>query len=424
MLQDFSERALDSLIYAADAAKRGVLSQKHLRRNYVRWIAQAVADGNFTFGALHQQKKNSFVVYKVKHLGDELVLRQLATLIRKAYGLKQPDRHSVSKQVRTLLAETTFKHIVKLDIAKFYESIDRDAIIARLKYDGLLSRQAIAIIQSFFLSIQSQVPTGVPRGLGLSAILAELCLSKFDKALRSFPGVYFAIRYVDDILVLSMEPGFKVRKEVEGLLPKPLVLNADKCLSIQIGCRCYHNCIHASICPCAIKCQCHLKQVKRSFSYLGYHYSLSPATKKVEDPANVIVSIAKKKIDRIKRRIICACKDHIRSQNFPLLFARLRFLTENHRIRGARNYGKLTTGIGFNYSLLTSNSDLVVLDEFLRSTVSAAQGSFGLALSSSLTAKQWRSLLAVSFVSGHRAKRRRKLTPAEAREIRACWSSL
>jgi hypothetical protein len=43
---------------------------------------------------------------------------------------------------------------------------------------------------------------GVPQGLAISNILAEISLGKFDNELSSDPNIWFK-RYVDDILILT-----------------------------------------------------------------------------------------------------------------------------------------------------------------------------------------------------------------------------
>ncbi|HDU2975116.1 TPA: reverse transcriptase, partial [Klebsiella pneumoniae subsp. pneumoniae] len=45
---------------------------------------------------------------------------------------------------------------------------------------------------------------GVPQGLAVSNILAEISLSNFDKEINELPNIWF-MRYVDDILILTQK---------------------------------------------------------------------------------------------------------------------------------------------------------------------------------------------------------------------------
>lgn len=66
---------------------------------------------------------------------------------------------------------------------------------------------------------------GVPQGLDISNILAEIFISDFDKKMRIGPNIYYQ-RYVDDILILCDKANVysiaeMVYKELEKLKLKP-----------------------------------------------------------------------------------------------------------------------------------------------------------------------------------------------------------
>lgn len=47
--------------------------------------------------------------------------------------------------------------------------------------------------------------TGLPRGLGISAVLSELYMKYFDLSIRRVGGVYYYARFVDDIIVFCSD---------------------------------------------------------------------------------------------------------------------------------------------------------------------------------------------------------------------------
>jgi hypothetical protein len=349
---EFSKESLDKYIRREDVYCYKVLGEQHLRAHYLLTLQKKIVEGAFDFEKLRPMKIGGFVAYRPSKLGDELVLRKLNDVIRRVYKLKQADRNSVVRQVRVLLGEAVQKHVMKLDISSFYESIDREVILKRLEKDGFLSQKAIKLLKLFFNRVASHALEGVPRGIGLSATLAELCFRPVDEAARRLSGVYYYARYVDDIIVFSTTEPTSIKDTIKSLLPTGMELNPDKCKSFYVGCPCSIKCVHKTgSCPCLENCKCTAATPKFCLDYLGYgmHFeNLPKPTKgKEKESLHIEVELARKKITRIKTRIVKALMDHVKVNDYSLLHLRLRFLTENHRIHGPDSRGKLKSGIYF-----------------------------------------------------------------------------
>lgn len=164
------------------------------------------------------------------------VTKQLSKNIRRLYKVKQADRNLISKQLSSFLVEQFPYHVVRLDISKFYEDIDQKILLQKISGDELLSFNSVRIIKSLLYNYSKLASTpnlGIPRGIGVSAYLAELYMRDIDKSIRSLPDVVFYARYVDDIVAVfapskgSAVGGYRSKME-EFITNKNLALNQTK----------------------------------------------------------------------------------------------------------------------------------------------------------------------------------------------------
>jgi hypothetical protein len=360
-------------------------------------------------------------------LGDELTLRRLTEIIKRAYKIKVSDRSNIVNQVKVLLSESTPKHILRLDISTFFESVDRATILDNLKNDRLISFVSLKLIQKFFASLDTINCQGVPRGMAISSVLSELYLVKMDAQIRKIEGVYFYARYVDDIIIFSSKDSDDIYTKILKVLPNNLSLNAQKSKSYFVGCRCSKSCLHTTgLCPCSLKCKCKsLPDKTLNIEYIGYNFIVSDvlgANKTNQQSVNL--DFAYKKVNRIKTRIILTFLSHIKNPNFDLLKKRLQFLSENQRLRGLNNKGKLKTGIYYNYPLLTKHATLMELDEFVRKIIHSTGSSFTSKVNLSLSSIEKEQLLKLSFLSGYKSRRVIKLSSGVVAAIRRCWKNV
>lgn len=119
------------------------------------------------------------------------VIKQLQRNINRIYGVKQANRHDLVCQVRDMLGGTFPIELVRTDISSFYESINREKLLKKLDSDELLSPASKKYIKQVLVSYgkKSGTAVGVPRGVGISAYLAELYLRDVDNAIRAIPGL-------------------------------------------------------------------------------------------------------------------------------------------------------------------------------------------------------------------------------------------
>ena len=317
-------------------------------------------------------------------------LKQIQLNILRLYKVKQGNRHQIVCQLRELLADSFPKYILRTDIASFYESIPREALLKKLRDDPLLtlaSKKMIRRILSEYRKLTEQ-DVGLPRGIGVSAYLAELYMREIDSAIRDYPGVSYYARYVDDIFIIFCPPPnigtFRFRRAVINAFKK-LDLNRNRKKTEII---------------------CVPSRKPSSIEYLGYKFEI--------DSDKVVLRMTDKKVKRYKERMDLTFSAYIKQSKRSekkarsLLERRIKFLTGNTRL--VNNKKNVVSGIFFSNTLLTCQQDLVHLDHYLKTKIS------------SLNNKRLKNrLLKHSFVGGFEEKRYYKFSTQDLSRIVEVW---
>lgn len=317
--------------------------------------------------------------YLTDDLCNKLVLRKLNDNIKRLYKDEQSNRRLIITQIKTLLGETCPSWILRTDIKNFYESIQRNRIIDRFKDDAMLSYQSIYLLEKLFENEYLKAQSGLPRGINISATLSELYMRRFDKWIKRFPGVYYYARFVDDIIIFAYSKSAleNIKSNLQDKLSElaeGLEINTSKTADFNGN---------------------HITKAK-PLEYLGYKF----VKKSQRKNTNLTVSIAEKKVNKIKTRIIKALLDYIKSGDFDLLRKRIQFLTGNYSIRKRNDGTDLRAGIFYNYSEITNKEALYDLNQFLNKAIYSKNGAFGKKISSKLSREQKKKLSSHSFIHG------------------------
>ena len=153
---------------------------------------------------------------------DKLVLKVLLEIITEVPEYRQLQSHAstVIPKIRTSLsASQSSLSYLSMDISSFFDNINHKILLDQLQIDGKLDSHIIRLIRKAIEGITvpfgfskrdySDVTNviGVPQGLSISNILAEIYLRAFDSSIISYidtmPSKAFYFRFVDDILLLS-----------------------------------------------------------------------------------------------------------------------------------------------------------------------------------------------------------------------------
>lgn len=402
--QSFSTKSLKRLLRKEDVAKFRLWRPGDDKDSIVARLAANINSPAFAFPPFREKRTKKRIVYSSPDADTALALRKLDRNIRSIYKVKQADRNAMIHQVKSLLQEACSFSVLRLDIASFYESIDRQAVLDKLATDALVSYLSRDLLRRLFATPQFAAVRGVPRGLAVSATLSELFLRDADRAIRTLPTVYFYGRYVDDIIVFT----YDAVAEVEGSIAKALSqaglkLNPDK--------------------RTLVTCSGDINKDRgngNEFDFLGYRLKCREFLRGKDDWRDVSAGIAKAKMRKIKTRIARSFVSFIRSSDFDLLEKRLRFICGNHRLKRNSN-GILYGGLFYNYQHLSDMSDLDDLTQFLRRMAFARRGSIGTKLNSKLTPMQRRRLGRLSFRAAFGKRLAQSISREDMRKVRQCW---
>ncbi|TRO22238.1 RNA-directed DNA polymerase [Ectopseudomonas mendocina] len=275
------------------------------------------------------------------------VIKQLQRNIHFIYGVKQANRHDLACQLRDILRSKFPFEIVRTDISSFYESIDRKRLLEKIDRDQLLSPASKKYIKQVLDSYGdiSGATTGIPRGVGISAYLAELYLKPVDTSIIKLPGLVLYCRFVDDIVAVFARPP----------AGKALGSFKDQITSIFGENGLTHNTAKTS--------ELNLANTNpKKFEYLGYRFL-------VESGGKVDISPSAAKVAKYRTRINSAFAEYWREKSissrsaYRKLVGRVKFLTGNTRLSNSKSCA--ATGIYFNNPIATNLTSFALLDKQL-----------------------------------------------------------
>ncbi len=119
---------------------------------------------------------------------------------------------------------------VVLDLTKFYPSINidnaKELFFKEIKENS--EERTYSLVKNITNSILKQSIKGIPIGMDLSHLIAQVYLGTFDKSLNEkYPSRYF--RYVDDIIIIcDKSEEENVKSYVSSQLPSELKINEEK----------------------------------------------------------------------------------------------------------------------------------------------------------------------------------------------------
>lgn len=316
-------------------------------------------------------------LYMANNIETKIFLRYLNQIIKNVYKVKQTNRNRIIKQLISILYSNNDFYIIKLDISSFYESINTEYLIQKLKKDGIISFQNILSIENV---IHSTTIKGLPRGITFSASLSEIYLKDFDKYLRQNEAVTYFARYVDDIIIISSKDISDSIIDILSKSPYELKINKDKTKVMNV-----------------ISDQNKIN----NFNFLGYNFKINSKCSN-KNKRSIIISIQDSKIEKIKRRIIKSTMIFLKDNNFSNYYNRLKLLFGNYQLDSNEN-GILMTGIYYNYQFITEMSSLNKLNQF-KNFLITGNSRISKQLQARLSVSQKQQLLKLNICKGFNSK--------------------
>lgn len=364
-------------------------------------ISKRILDKKFRIQLKKIEIKGGKDLYTVDNVPEYyLTIKQLQYSISKLYKVKQANRYSIVNQLKTLLGDKFPKFVIRTDIKECYESIPHKALFKKITEDSLLTFFSKKIISQIIEEYKtaSKSDKGLPRGIGISAYLAELYLRKVDEFIKSIPDLVFYARYVDDIVaIFSPSNGEDTNNYIDDKFEEiekkitdvkdgfGLTLNQDKTGK--------YNLMNS------------LDDL--SIEYLGYKIFFEEGILQLD--------ITDKKINKYKRKIDLIFEKYQRQSlrdeknARSILVKRIRFLTGNTRLRN--NKSNIMVGIFYSNNLLTKIDSIKALDIYLEDKKNRIK----------LPTRARNRIDKYSFVEGFNNKRFSPFKATELEQIVSIW---
>ena len=213
---------LDNLYLADKKARRNKSNRKDIiqfdknKDVLLRQLQKQLIEGKFATSTydtfvIHEPKER--LIFKLPYYPDRIVHHAVmnimepiwvSTFIKGTYScIKKRGIHKALADVKEALKDKqNTVYCLKLDIRKFYPSINHDVlktIIRKKIKDNRLLKLLDEIIDS---------ANGVPIGNYLSQFFANLYLTYFDHHIKEVKHVKYYFRYADDIIILHSDKEF------------------------------------------------------------------------------------------------------------------------------------------------------------------------------------------------------------------------
>ncbi|UPT65540.1 MAG: RNA-directed DNA polymerase [Sphingobacteriales bacterium JAD_PAG50586_3] len=391
MNQNFTPTQLFNLLKKNELYKYGISKDDLLAS--LKHTTDSIIDNTIQFNIFN--KRDNF---SVGTLEEKLVLRKLNDNILRIYKGHQANRKVIVSQISILLAESYPGFVIKTDLKSFFESIDRNRLLEKLHDNSILSYYSLQLLKNIFSNPVMSTINGLPRGINVSSTLSEIYMQKFDKIIRRIDGVYYYARYVDDIVIFINSERLvdNVKSSVINYLEIGLELNEKKTQIYSLA----------------------RPDARKPLEFLGYKFTVKRIPRK---PIELSISIADKKIKRIKTRIVKSFLDYLLNGDFNLLENRVKFLSGNFSIKSNKKGNILKAGIYYNYSQVNDLSVLTDLNMFYHKLLNSKKTSLGVKINASLTTVQKYRLSKYSFVHGYINKVYYKFRPETIVNIKRCW---
>ena len=175
-------------------------------------------------------KKRNIIVPTVQEiLVHHAAINVLKPIISKSFyehsyaSILNRGTHKAIKVIKKLIKNDHMgtKYCLKLDIRKFFESIDQDVLIKKLNKVIRDKRYMDVLIK-----IIKTVDKGIPLGFTTSQWFANFLLTELDHKIKEEFGAKYYVRFMDDMVIFGSNKRklHKIKEQIEQYLNKELHL--------------------------------------------------------------------------------------------------------------------------------------------------------------------------------------------------------
>lgn len=347
-------------------------------------------------------------IYTLTHLPTQLVLRKATENLSRISRAKQASRLDIVERMALICSEGVPFSIAKFDIKQFYQSIDHSRLKTTLHRRLATAPSTRFVLDEFIDRCSSLSIEGLPAGLSISAVLAEMYMQDFDASMKSDADTYFYARYVDDIIIIRpyTENQDTFNHSVIEELPYGLRLNAKKTEFYTFSGGYKKDPI-----------------TEHKFNYLGFSFDIGEICnkdRKNSPKRSVIIDISQSKVNKIKTRIIKSLLQFNIDKNYNDLKDRFRLICGNYKFYDYSKSRFRFAGTSHTYSLIQQPScSLQELDSFKNKILLTNSGRTCRHIN--FTSRQRRELLSLNFSKYHSNKTHFHFPPNRLKKLMECW---
>lgn len=236
----------NKIIYRATVGMDRIIPtafEKELDAN-IDIISRKVFSGTYTFTRyreilISKGRDKCPRVISIPTIRDKLALAAFHSVLQDTYNdiIEEPLLHTIIADIAAALSSGKYNSYVKVDITRFYSSINHDILLSKVK-KKIHKKEILQFLKNAIstatvpegvkLQKDLQNEKGVPEGLSISNILADIYLSELKARLQARYTIdYF--RYVDDILILcDASDADLIKAEIMEILQKDYDLKAHE----------------------------------------------------------------------------------------------------------------------------------------------------------------------------------------------------
>lgn len=177
-------------------------------------------------------------VISIPTIRDKITLSVLNEILTEVYKNEIEGKltQTIIDEIKSAVNSGEYNYFIKIDIKNFYGNINHQIIFKKIK-KKIKDNSVLSLVEKALTNptvtegkrnAEPEMPSiGVPQGISISNILANIYLLEVDKKIGSFKGVKY-FRYVDDILILCKTSNKKrTLKSIENELCNKLKLSIN-----------------------------------------------------------------------------------------------------------------------------------------------------------------------------------------------------
>lgn len=239
-----SKENWDKAVKSALKGKKSLFSVKRFLsrgESYSEELRQQIINGTFDFQGyntktIYEPKVRKLYISRLEerfyHWACMILIEQIfePTFIHDSYACRKgKGQHACSKRCMEMVRNN--KYCLKLDISKFYPSINQDILKKCLRWKIKDER----FLQAVFKIIDSYHPDGVQKGVPIgnysSQIFGNIYMTQLDYFAKQDLKCRFYLRYCDDFILFSNDKAYlnDCKKKIIAFVRDVLDMKLSKC---------------------------------------------------------------------------------------------------------------------------------------------------------------------------------------------------